>query len=121
MKSPRLSARTELAPTLAVEIRAVHRILKLRVREHGGSKDLTPSQLAVLVWLERDGPATVSDLARSEGMRPQSMSDVIAPLQQAGFIVGLPDPDDGRKTLMSLTPKCLKWIEAGKAASHDWL
>jgi DNA-binding MarR family transcriptional regulator len=112
---------TELTRTLAVEIRAVHRALKLRVREHGGSKDLTPSQVSVLVRLEKDGAATVSSLARAEGMRPQSMSEIVAPLQDAGFVSGSPDPSDGRQTLMSLTPKCVKWIKAGRAASHDWL
>lgn len=112
---------TEIAGTLAVEIRAVHRILKLRVREHGGSKDLTPSQVSVLYRLEKEGPATSSSLARAEGMRPQSMSEIIAPLQESGLISGSPDPNDGRQTIMSLTPKCVKWIQEGRAASHDWL
>lgn len=115
------SLKAGLAGTLAVEIRAVHRSLKPRVREHGGGKDLTPSQVAVLVRLEQDGASTVSSLARAEGMKPQSMREVVAPLQQAGFIRGAPDPNDGRQTLMSLTPKCVKWIQEGRAASHDWL
>jgi DNA-binding MarR family transcriptional regulator len=115
------SHESELARTLAVEIRAVHRALKLRVREHGGGKDLTPSQVSVLVRLEKDGATTVSNLARAEGMRPQSMSEIVAPLQEAGLVGGSPDPNDGRQTLMSLTPKCRKWIKEGKAASHDWL
>jgi DNA-binding MarR family transcriptional regulator len=121
MNRPRPSAHTGLARTLAVEIRAVHRTLKLRVREHGGGKDLTPSQVSVLVRLEKDGATTVSSLARVEGMRPQSMSEIVTPLQEAGLISGSPDPNDGRQTLMSLTPKCLKWIQEGRAASHDWL
>jgi DNA-binding MarR family transcriptional regulator len=115
------SAKISVAGTLAVEIRAVYRMLKLRVREHSGSKDLTPSQVSVLVRLENHGPATVSNLARAEGMRQQSMSEIVAPLQEAGFIGSSPDPHDGRQTLMSLTPKCLKWIQEGRAASHDWL
>ena len=121
MYEPRSSARAELARTLAIDIRAVHRALKLRVREHGGGKDLTPSQISVLVRLEKDGATTVSSLARAEGMRPQSMSEIVAPLQKAGFISGAPDPTDRRQTLMSLTPKCRTWIKNGRAASHDWL
>jgi DNA-binding MarR family transcriptional regulator len=121
MRTQKSSREIELARTLAVEIRAVHRTLKLRVREHGGGKDLTPSQVSVLVRLEKDGATTVSNLARAEGMRPQSMSEIVAPLQEAGLVGGSPDPNDGRQTLMSLTPKCRKWIKEGKAASHDWL
>jgi DNA-binding MarR family transcriptional regulator len=102
-------------------MRAVFRKLKLRLREHGGGNDLTPSQIAVVLRLEKDGPATVSSLARTEGMRPQSMSAVVTPLQDSGLVRGAPDPSDGRQTLMSLTPKCLKMLQEGRAARQDWL
>jgi DNA-binding MarR family transcriptional regulator len=102
-------------------MRTVFRKLKLRVREHGGGNDLTPAQASVLLRLEQDGSATVSSLARAEGMRPQSMSAIVAPLQEAGLVRGAPDLNDGRQTLMSLTPKCLKWLEQGRAARQDWL
>jgi len=111
----------ELARTLAAELRAIFRKLKLRVREHGGVNDLTPSQASVLLRLETDGAATVSSMARAEGMRPQSMSAIVAPLQDAGLVSGAPDPSDGRQTLMTLTPKCLKWLQEGRAARQDWI
>jgi DNA-binding MarR family transcriptional regulator len=113
--------KTGLASKLAVEIRAVHRTLKLRAREHGGGKDLTPSQISVIVRLEQEGPSTVSSLARAEGMRPQSMREIVTPLQEAGLISGSPDSNDGRQTLMSLSRKCRDLIQEGRAASHDWL
>jgi DNA-binding MarR family transcriptional regulator len=115
------SIRTGLASTLAAEIRTVFRKLKLRLREHGGRSDLTPSQASVLLRLEKDGSATVSSLARAEGMRPQSMRAVVTPLQESGLVGGAPDPSDGRQTLLSLTPKCLKLVEKGRAAKQDWL
>jgi len=115
------STQIELASTLAAEMRTVFRRLKLRLREHGGRSDLTPSQISVLLRLEQDGSATVSSLARMEGMRPQSMSTIVAPLQESGLVGGVPDPSDGRQTLMSLTPKCLKSLREGRAARQDWL
>ena len=115
------SAPTELAQSLATEVRAVFRKLKLRAREHGGGNDLTSTQAAVLLRLEIDGPATVSSLARAEGMRPQSMSAIVAPLQESGLVGGAADPSDGRQTLMSLTPRCLKWLQDRRAARQDWL
>lgn len=121
MSSRKSSPQTGIASTLAAEIRALYRKLKLRYREHGGGNDLTPSQTAVLLRLEKDGAATVSSLARAEGMRPQSMSAIVAPLQKSGLVRGAPDPGDGRQTLMSLTHKCLKWLEEGRAARQDWL
>ena len=105
---------------LAAEIRTVCGKLKRRLREHGGRDDLPPSQVSVLLRLEKDDSATVSSLARAEGMRPQSMSAIVMPLQELGLVSGAPDPGDGRQTLMSLTPKCVKWIQEGRAARQDW-
>jgi DNA-binding MarR family transcriptional regulator len=116
-----IEVQNDLARTLAAELRTVFRRLKLRMREQGAGNDLTPAQAAVLLRLEEGGAATVSSLARAEGMRPQSMSAVVAPLQEAGLVGGAPDPEDGRQTLLSLTPKCLEWFEEGRAARQDWL
>jgi DNA-binding MarR family transcriptional regulator len=110
-----------LASELVAELRTTLGHLKRKVRQHGGLNDFTSSQIAVIQRLEKDGPATVSSLARAEGMRPQSMSAVIAPLEEMGFVAGAADPNDGRKTLMSLTKTCRKWIEDGRAARQDWL
>jgi DNA-binding MarR family transcriptional regulator len=49
------------------------------------------------------------------------MSTIVAPLREAGLVRGAPDPSDGRQTLMSLTPKCLKLLQEGRAARQDWL
>lgn len=121
VSSRKPSIQTGLASILAAEIRTVGGKLKRRLREHGGRHDLTPSQVSVLLRLEKDGLATVSNLARAEGMRPQSMSAVVTPLQEAGLVRGTPDPSDGRQTLMSLTPKCLKLLQEGRTARQDWL
>lgn len=112
---------TGLASAVALEIRTIFRKVKRHLRSEGQQSDLTPSQLSVVLRLEESGPATVSSLARAEGMRPQSMSAVMTPLQEAGMVSGAPDPDDGRQTLMSLTPKCLRWLREGRAARQDWL
>ena len=112
---------TKFASAIALELRTVFRKIKRYLREQGQHGDLTPSQISVVLRLEEGGPATVSGLARAEGMRPQSMSAVMTPLQEAGLVHGAPDPNDGRQTLMSLTPKCLKWLKESRAARQDWL
>lgn len=106
---------------LAAELRALIGKLKRRLREQANPGDLTPSQVSVLLRLEREGPATMSNLARAEGMRPQSMSAAVAPLEAAGFVSGAPDPHDGRQTILSLTDTCREWIKKGRAARQDWL
>ena len=121
MNHPAPRRSSELASGLASEIRVIAGRLKRRLREHGGKHDLTPSQVSVVLRLEKDGPAAVSALARAEGMRPQSMSAVMATLLEAGLVRGAADPNDGRQTLMSLTPECLKRLRDGRAAKQDWL
>ena len=111
----------EIASDLAAQIRTILSRLKRRLREQGGREDLTPSQISVLLRLEKDGAATVSGLARAEGMRPQSMSSIVTSLQDAGLVGSSPDPNDGRQTLMSLSSKCEKWLREGRAARQDWL
>ena len=114
-------SQAERTSALAVELRAIFGKLKRKLREQGGRSDLTPSQVSVLLRLEKDGPAAVSTLARAEGMRPQSMSAIITSLLEAGLVAGSPDPNDRRQTLMSLSRKCQKLLTDGRAARQDWL
>ena len=111
----------ERASALALELRTSLGKLKRKLRGQAGQEDLTSSQVSVLLRLEKDGPATVSNLARAEAMRPQSMSAVIAPLEAARLVSGTPDPNDGRQTLFSLTKMCRKRIQERRAAKQDWL
>lgn len=105
----------------AVELRVLAGKLKRRLREQASLSGLTWSQMSVLGHLERDGPATVTALARVEGMRPQSMGANVSALLTAGLVSGSADPSDGRQTLLSLTPACHELVKASRAAREDWL
>jgi DNA-binding MarR family transcriptional regulator len=95
--------------------------LKRKLRERATLGDLSPSQIAVLLRLEREGPATSAKLAQAEGMRPQSMSAIVQALQGQDFIEAAPDPNDGRQLILSLTATCRKTIKANRATRRDWL
>ena len=65
--------------------------------------DLTPSQYFIL-FLVKCGEATSSaELARSMGVLPQSMTEIIAPLEKKGAIVRKPDPANNRILRIELT------------------
>jgi DNA-binding MarR family transcriptional regulator len=117
----RPNSEAEPALALAMELRVLLGQLRRRLREEAGVGDFTWSQTSVLSRLERDGPATVTTLARAEGVRPQSMGATVSTLEAAGFISGTPDPGDGRQTILSLTATCREWIQASRAAREDWL
>ena len=109
------------ALALAADIRVGFGKLKRRLRDEGGAAEVTPSQASALGQLEKLGPATVTDLARAEGVRPQSMGATIASLEAAGFIVTAPDPTDGRRTILSLSPMAIEKFSANRTAREGWL
>ena len=121
MSRKTIHSETSRAASLAGELRVLISQLKRRQREQTHLGDYTWSQVAALIRLERDGPATVSALARSEGVRPQSMGATVAALEAAGLVKGSPDPADGRQTILSLTDTSRELIRANRAAKEDWL
>ena len=121
MNKRRADPDSSSAAVLASDLRSLIGKLKRRLREQASAGDLTPSQTAVLVHLDRDGRTTVSALARLEGVRPQSMGATVASLEGLGLLKGSPDPTDGRQTILSLTPACQEMIRTGRAARHEWL
>jgi DNA-binding MarR family transcriptional regulator len=89
------------------------------VRKQAG----TPStaQGETLAFLERDGPVSIATLAESRGVKHQSMRLVIAKLQESGLVMLLPDPNDGRSYLVTLTKAGMAENAAVRAARTRWL
>ncbi|MDR3471765.1 MAG: MarR family transcriptional regulator [Devosia sp.] len=121
MDTPPKQPAPSRAFAVAAELRATIGKIKRKIAGQGNAADLTLSQVAVVLRLEQNGPATTSGLARSEGMRPQSMATVVSALESAGLIGGTADPADGRQTLFSLTDTARQWLSEGRAARQDWL
>lgn len=121
MNKPPLDPDSAQIMATASELRALLGPLRRRLREEANTGHLSLSQLSVLSRLEREGPATVTALARAEGVRPQSMGATVSALQAAGFVSGSPHPSDGRQTVLSLTAASREWIKASRAAREDWL
>jgi len=95
--------------------------IQRRLREVSHIDTVTPSMASVLDRLDKDGPASTSDLARAERVRPQSMAATIAALEKGGFIERRPDPADSRRHLIALTGDTGAQIALRRAARSDWL
>jgi DNA-binding MarR family transcriptional regulator len=111
-------------PTSAVraagDVRTVLGRLRRRLREVASLGDLTPSQTSVITRLEK-GPASASDLAAAERVRPQSMAATLAAIDRLGLIKREPDPADGRRQLISLTDSGWERIVGSRQAREEWL
>ena len=74
-----------------------------RLRQGHVPGDLTLSEASVLSCLDRRGPATPSELAAEERVRPQAMCATLAGLERRELVARAGDPTDGRRVLMSVT------------------
>jgi DNA-binding MarR family transcriptional regulator len=96
-------------------------LLVRRVRAAARSHDLSLTESVVMARLAREGPATTADLARAEGMRPQSMGATISVLEDMGMVERKPHPTDGRQMNVQLTAKGTAVRKSAKDAKRTWL
>jgi DNA-binding MarR family transcriptional regulator len=92
-----------------------------RIRAASASHDLSWTEAAVLSRLANNGAATTADLARAEGIRPQSMGTTIAVLEDMGMVERTPHPTDGRQVNIELTAKGAAVRKSAKDARWTWL
>jgi DNA-binding MarR family transcriptional regulator len=95
-------------------------LLVRRVRAAAASHELSLTEAAVMGRLANHGPATTADLARAEGMKPQSMGTTIAALEEMGMVERKPHPTDGRQLNIELTAKGSAVRSRAKDAKRTW-
>jgi DNA-binding MarR family transcriptional regulator len=104
-----------------IELTQAIGLLVRRVRAASASHELSLTESMALARLEREGPATTADLARAEGMRPQSMGTTVASLEERGFVERKPHPTDGRQMLVKVTGKGTALRKSLGEAKRTWL
>lgn len=112
---------SESSVRAARDLRVVFSRLRRRLREVAAADDLTPPQTAVLLRLIKGGPASTSELAGAERVRPQSMAATVAGLDRHGLIERAPDPHDGRRQVISLTALGRRRAESDRKVRDEWL
>ncbi len=90
-----------------------------RLRQRKADGELSMPESTCLSRLDREGPATSSALAKQEQISPQSMGATLAGLQERGLVERQPDPGDGRKVVMSLTPLGRRALQQRRATGTD--
>ncbi|NDW45039.1 MarR family winged helix-turn-helix transcriptional regulator [Ruegeria sp. PrR005] len=86
-------------------------ILRLASQRHAAIfqahavEGLTATQFAALVRLSEHGKCSQNRLGRLAAMDVATIKGVVDRLRQKGFTLTEPDPDDKRRTLISLSPE----------------
>lgn len=96
-------------------------LLVRRVRAAAASHELSLTESAVMARLDKEGPATIADLARSESVRPQSMGASVTALEERGLVERKPHPTDGRQVNIVLSAKGSAVRKSVGEAKRTWL
>ena len=95
---------TVLLASLSVLLRRVHQVPT--------PGELTLPERTALAHLDRSGPTTSAALAREVQITAQAMGTTLNALRTRGLIERRPDPDDGRRVVLTVT-------ETGRQALED--
>jgi DNA-binding MarR family transcriptional regulator len=92
----------ELAARLRLAVARLHR----RTRQEAVSEgdDVSPSRLAALATVEKQGPITLGALAAEEQVQPPSMTRIVARLEEQGLVTREVDESDRRVARVGITP-----------------
>jgi DNA-binding MarR family transcriptional regulator len=78
-------------------------LLVRRIRQVPTEGGLTMPERQALSGLDRGGPATSSELARQAQITAQAMGTTLSALQARGLVERRPDPEDGRRVILTVT------------------
>ncbi len=104
--------------TAGVEEAAELRVTLVRLQRQLRARSdtfLTPSQASVLARVEQSGPLRMGALAEAEGTSPATVCRLIDSLAQDGLIERVPDPLDGRASLVQASPEGASLLTAVRA------
>ncbi len=95
--------------------------LARRLRAERPPGTLSPGRLAILGYLRRTGGASPGEVAAAHRIQPQSVTRILAGLEEAGLVQRSPCPGDGRKVVLQLTPAGRAALTDGVHHGEDWV
>jgi DNA-binding MarR family transcriptional regulator len=87
----------------AVRLRVSLFALMRQLRQTAPPDGIGSARLGVLGALYRRGPMAPTELAAHERVKLQTLTRLLAELEADAWIAREPDPDDGRRSVLSLT------------------
>jgi DNA-binding MarR family transcriptional regulator len=106
---------------IAAALRMSIGLLLRRLRQAQVEGELTLPESSALARLDRGGPTTPSVLAKLEQISPQSMGATLGALEVRGLVERRPDPQDGRRAVISVTDVGLQVLRNKRNARTEQL
>lgn len=108
------------APALPARLRLAITRLARRLRQQAETA-ASPTQLAALATVERDGPLTLGELAAVERVQPPTITAAVGRLEQRGLVQRRPDRDDRRVARVEITPAGRRLLEQSRSRKTAYL
>jgi DNA-binding MarR family transcriptional regulator len=105
----------------ATAVRRAVIALARRLRAERAGAGLTALELSVLGHLRRRGALSPGELATAERVQPQSLTRTLTRLEAEGLAARTPDPADGRRSLLAISPAGQSALRAEMASRDNWL
>ena len=95
--------------------------LARRLRAERPAHSISLSKLSVLGRLSRNGPLTATDLAEQERIQPQSLTRLLANLEQRALVARRQDQSDRRQVIIEITSKGSELLIEDARPQAAWL
>jgi DNA-binding MarR family transcriptional regulator len=95
--------------------------LARRLRAERPAHAISLSKLSVLGRLSRNGPLTATDLAEQERIQPQSLTRLLANLEQRALVARRQDQSDRRQVIIEITSKGSELLIEDARPQAAWL
>jgi DNA-binding MarR family transcriptional regulator len=95
--------------------------LARRLRAERPAYAISLSKLSVLGRLSRNGPLTATDLAEQERIQPQSLTRLLADLEQRALVTRRQDQSDRRQVIIEITSKGSELLIEDARPQAAWL
>ena len=108
------------APALPSRLRMVVTRLARRLRQQGEAS-ASPTQLAALATIERDGPLTLGALAAIERVRPPTITAAVGRLEERSLVRRRVDARDRRVARVEITPQGRRLLAQSRSRKTAYL
>ncbi|MBD8066540.1 MarR family transcriptional regulator [Devosia sp. PTR5] len=95
------------------------RLLVRELERHLSRIGLSPAHMPVLLALDDGSAATQKALAEDARVEQATMAATLARMERDGLIQRTPNPDDGRSSLVRLTPAALEKLPQVSAITRS--
>jgi DNA-binding MarR family transcriptional regulator len=120
MTSPTTPPEAVTAPALPSRLRMVVTRLARRLRQQTGAA-ASPTQLAALATIERDGPLTLGALAAIERVRPPTITAAVGRLEEQGLVDRRTDARDRRVAHVEITSQGRRLLAQSRSRKTAYL